>query len=196
MINKLNIALKLPLICEHKHLGKGVITKISQVPMSTDLLLHCNFTRSAAGLRWSFQRKTDIVAFENMYLCDKVYDALQDPRGIPYTMALLEKYTAEEPEHVGSILAEQEEDLVTIEEVVAEMEAYYDQPAQEFKEAVDFAENEAVDEESTPSTALEAIEEIIQTPETDVDYEEAVEAVNTTTEATFVSGRRGKKRHS
>lgn len=196
MINKLNIALKLPLICEHKHLGKGVITKISQVPMSTDLLLHCNFIRSAAGLRWSFQRKTDIVAFENMYLCDKVYDALQDPRGIPYTMALLEKYTAEEPEHIGSILAEQEEDLVTIEEVVAEMEAYYDQPAQEFKEAVVFAETKAVEEEPTAEIVVEAIEELIQAPETDVDCEEAVEEANTTTEATVVSGRRSKKRRS
>lgn len=196
MINKLNIALKLPLICEHKHLGKGVITKVSQVPMSTDLLLHCNFTRSAAGLRWSFQRKTDIVAFENMYLCDKVYDALQDPRGVPYTMALLEKYVVEEPEQVSSIIAEQEEEVVTIEEVVAEMEAYYDQPAQEFKEAVVFAETEAVEEEPIAEIAVEAIEELIQAPETDVDCEEAVEEANTTTEATIVSGRRSKKRRS
>jgi hypothetical protein len=195
MINKLNIALKLPLICEHKHLGKGVITKVSQVPMSTDLLLHCNFTRSAAGLRWSFQRKTDIVAFENMYLCDKVYDALQDPRVVPYTMALLEKYAAEEPEQVSSSVAEQEE-LVTIEEVVAEMEAYYDQPAQEFKEAVVFAETEAVEEEPTAEITVEAIEELIQVPETDVDCEEAVEEANTTTETTVVSGRRSKKRRS
>lgn len=195
MINKLNIALKLPLICEHKHLGKGVITKVSQVPMSTDLLLHCNFTRSAAGLRWSFQRKTDIVAFENMYLCDKVYDALQDPRVVPYTMALLEKYATEEPEQVSSIVTEQEE-LVTIEEVVAEMEAYYGQPAQEFKEAVVFAETEAVEEEPTAEIAVEAIEELIQVPETDVDCEEAVEEAITTTETTVVSGRRSKKRRS
>ena len=196
MINKLNIALKLPLICEHKHLGKGVITKVSQVPMSTDLLLHCTFTRSAAGLRWSFQRKTDIVAFENMYLCDKVYDALQDPRIVPYTMALLEKYAVEEPEQVSSIIAEQEEEVVTIEEVVAEMEAYYDQPAQDFKEAVVFAETDAVEEKPIAEIAVEAIEELIQAPETDVDCEEAVEEANTTTEATVVSGRRSKKRRS
>ena len=102
---------------------------------------------------------------------------------------------AEEPEQISSIVAEQEE-LVTIEEVVAEMEAYYDQPAQEFKETVVFAETEAVEEEPTAEIVVEAIEELIQAPETDVDCEEAVEEANTTTEATVVSGRRSKKRRS
>ena len=106
-----------------------------------------------------------------------------------------EKYAAEEPDQVSSIVAEREE-LVTIEEVVAEMEAYYDQPAQEFKEAVVFAEIEAVEEEPTAEIAVEAIEELIQTPETDVDCEEAVEEANTTTAAIVVSGRRSKKRRS
>lgn len=193
MIDKLNLALKLPLECEHPYLGKGIITRVYKAPAENDLIVQCTFTRSASGMRWSFQCKANILHFDNMYLCDRVYDALQDPRKISAVMAILEGYSSASTVEIESTT----EELMTPEEVVAEMEAYYgiaEQAVSETDKVVDLDEVIETIIEVSDEAYAEEIEEAAQEDEAEVSYEEAVAEDASVTETTAAPVRRNKKK--
>jgi hypothetical protein len=117
-----------------------------------------------------------------MTLCGKVYDALLDPSKEAEVMEML---LALEPpvivEETQSVEIEEavSEDLETPEEVVAELEAYYDSPKSEsdFDDTTNvavFIPAESVEEAiEQPEFEIEIIEEPIEEVELMVDQEEA-----------------------
>lgn len=185
MIYNLKKALNLPVECKHKIGAKGIINDVMKDPKSADLLISCIFAgKSLAIIPWSEQRKTFPLSFERdkMTLCGKVYDALLDPSKEAEVMEML---LALEPpvivEEIQSVEIEEavSEDLETPEEVVAELEAYYDSPKSEsgFDDTTNvavFIPADSVEEAiEQPEFEIEIIEEPIEEVELMVDQEEA-----------------------
>jgi hypothetical protein len=170
MICKLNKILELPITCEHKQQGTGTIVNVILDTAHSDIVLCCSFkANTQVGISWAHQRKYHVLSFDRtkMGVCGKVHDALKNQAS-----------AIEVDAYLDTLIPAEAEEEVTVEEIVEEMEAYYDAPAE-----VLIAEFEVTEED---------IEAATQEYEAEVSYEEA--SPDSELEAEAVPTRQGKKR--